>query len=63
MTGNKEEINLVDNSEAGMYTFNGEITNNSEYDHSISLGNCEIDSFIFYNEFLPIFNSEKKNKN
>ena len=60
MTGNKEEINLVDNREAGMYTFNGEITNNSEYDHSISLGNIEIDSFIFYNEFLPIFNSEQK---
>ena len=60
MTENKEDFNLVYNENPGMCTFTGEITNNSENDLSISWGNSEIDSFIFHNEFLPIFDYGKK---
>ena len=60
MKGNKEDINFVYNANTGMGTFNGEITNNSENDPSIILGNIEIDSFIFNNELLPIFYPEKE---
>ena len=60
MKGNKEDINFVYNANIGMGTFNGEITNNSENDPSIILGNIEIDSFIFNNELLPIFYPEKE---
>ena len=60
MKGNKEDINFVYNANTGMDTFKGEITNNSENDPSIILGNIEIDSFIFNNELLPIFYPEKE---
>ena len=60
MTGNKEDINLEYNENTGMCTFTGEITNNSENDPSFSLGNSELDSFNFYNEFIPIFDDGKK---
>ena len=62
MKGNKEDINFIYNANTGMDTFNGEITNNSENDPSIIWGNIEIDSFIFNNEFLPIFYPEKKHQ-
>jgi hypothetical protein len=62
MKGNKEDINFVYNANTGMDTFNGEITNNSENDPSIILGNIEIDSFIFNNELLPIFYPEKEHQ-
>lgn len=62
MKGNKEDINFVYNANTGMGTFNGEITNNSENDPSIILGNIEIDSFIFNNELLPIFYPEKEHQ-
>jgi hypothetical protein len=62
MKGNKEDINFVYNANIGMGTFNGEITNNSENDPSIILGNIEIDSFIFNNELLPIFYPEKEHQ-
>ena len=60
MKGNKEDINFIYNTNTGMDTFNGEVTNNSEKVPSIIWGNIEIDSFIFNNELLPIFYPEKE---